>query len=457
MFVLNEWRVSGVWWVPGAADQRSTGILVYDPAKGAQLIDVVGPLAPAEPQLGPGPEVILGYDHSGARFTCVQSYYCGHQTNQANLNVARMDVELVLKGRHFNTREEIQFRRFQCDYSNLHAWLFGLLPFRVSYPDDTAISIELLRGDLWDVTIGQGPRLRSSYSRTGHTSAHPDQEFTLRHLDSLWASYEIGVTVETFCKHQRIFRTLIDLLGHCQLQVAAVKAGLTTAGTDTEIFYHSYFARNTRRDADRDRMPVRYREIQQRFNHIVGIWFELFPRINSIVSLYFLGEHSPGLTMENLFLGVLQAVEAFHRTFYSGIYMPADQYEQQVRPVLANAIPAGLDAAFRQSLIARLRFAYEHSLRNRLRELIATLPETAAFAAARNAEFLSRTVNTRNRLTHVVVEAEETFNGAALYNAIKTWQEVLVALLFARINLTGEEIDRAVRRMQAVRGTFVEL
>jgi hypothetical protein len=430
---------------------------VYDPAKGAQLIDIVGPLAPAQPQLGPGPEVILGYDHSGARFTCVQSYYCGHQTNQANMNVARMDVELVLKGRHFNTREEIQFRRFQCDYSNLHAWLFGLTPFKVSYPNDTAISIELLRGDLWDVTVGEGPRLRNSYSRTGYTSAHPDQKFTLGHLDSLWATYENGVQVETFCSDQRIFRTLVDLLGHCQLQVAAVKAGLTTAGTDTEIFYYSYFARNARSDADRDRMPVRYTEIQERFNHIVERWFTSFPQLNSIVSLYFLGEHSRGLTMENLFLGVLQAVEAFHRTFYAGVYMPADQYEQQVRPVLVNAIPQELDPPFRQSLIARLRFGYEHSLRSRLRQLLATLPDTPTFAGARAPEFLARTVNTRNRLTHVVVEQEEIFDGAALYNAIKAWQEVLVALLFARIELTSEEIDRAVRRMQAVRGTFVQL
>jgi hypothetical protein len=443
--------------VPSAADQQSTGTLVYDATKGAQLVEIIGPLAPAQPQLGPGPEVILGYDHSGARFTCVQSYYCGHQTNQANLNVATMDIELVLKGRHFNTREEIRFQRFQCDYSNLHAWLFGLLPFRVSYPNDTAISIELLRGDLWDVTVGEGLRLRNSYSRTGYTSAHPDQEFTLGHLDSLWATYDSGVQVETFCRHQRIFRTLIDLLGHCQLQVAAVKAGLTDAGTDTEIFYHSYFARNARGDADRDRMPVRYTEVQERFNHIVESWFTLFPQFNSIVSLYFLGEHSRGLTMENLFLGVLQAVEAFHRTFYSGVYISADQYEQQVRPILVNAIPPGLDPPFRQSLIARLRFGYEHSLRNRLRELLATLPETAAFAGARNTEFLARTVNTRNRLTHVVVEPEDTFEGAALYNAIKGWQEVLVALLFARIDLTPEEIDRAVRRMQSVRGTFVQL
>ncbi len=455
--MLENWRASGVWWLPEAADQRSTGILVYDTQNGARLIDIVGPLAPAQPQLGPGPEVILGYDHSGARFTCVQSYWTGHQTNQANLNVAKMDIELVIKGRHFNSREDIQFRRFQCDYSNLHAWLFGLPPLNVSYPNDTTISIELLRGDLWDVTVGQDVRLRNSYNRTGHISAHPEHQFRVGHRDSLWATYGAAVSPETFCQHQRVFRTLVDLLGHCQLQVAAIKAGVTPAGTDTEIFYHSYFSRNERRDADRDRMPVPFVEIQERFNHIVETWFNLFPQLNSIVSLYFLGQDGRSLTMENLFLGIVQAVEAFHRTFYAGIYVAPDYYEQQIRPILVNAIPAGIDPPFRQSLIARLRFAYEHSLRNRLRELVATLPETAVFAEARNAEFLARTINTRNRFTHVVVDPEPIFEAGNLYNATKIWQEVLVALVMARIHLTPQEIDRAIQRMQATRGVFVEL
>jgi ApeA N-terminal domain 1 len=250
--MLGHSESDGVWWVPFQPEQRSTGRIAYDAQTGLQLINIVGPLVPPQPQLGPAPEIILGYDHAGAVFTCVSSYYVGFSTNQAGINVAKMDVEMLIKGRHFTSRQDIRFRRFQSDYSNLHVWFHGLPPFQSLSPGETTINLEFLRHELWNVNFADGVRLRSSYNRSNHFSLHPDSNFRMEYRDSLWAEYENAVPPETFCRHERIFRTLVDLLGGCQLQVAGLKAGLTPAGTDTEIFYPSRFARNARRDANRD-------------------------------------------------------------------------------------------------------------------------------------------------------------------------------------------------------------
>lgn len=455
--MIANWQADGVWWIPNQPDQGSTGKIVYDSQAGLQLIDIVGPLAPAQPQLGPGPEIILGYDHGGTRFTCVSSYYVGHNVNQANINVAKMDVELLVKGRHFNLRQDIRFRRFQSDYSNLHIWLEGLPPFQTLFPNDNTITLEFLRGGLWDAVTAEGVRLRNSYDRRSHFLPHPDSKFQLDYKDSLWATYENGVSPEIFCRHERIFRTLIDLLGDCQLQVAKLKVGLTPDGTDSEIFYPSRFGRNARRDPNRERMPVRYMEINERFNVILLRWFELFPQLEPIVSLYFLKQNVTDLNIENLFLAISQALEAFHRTFFHGTYMPPADYNEHVRAVLVNAIPAGLDQGLTDSLRARLRYGNEYSLRTRLGEVADSLPNTPTFAQAKSPQLKNRTANTRNHLTHIVVEPQDILEGAALYDAIQIWREALAALVLARIELTPEEINLAVRRMQAGRGMYVEL
>jgi hypothetical protein len=99
--------------------------------------------------------------------------------------------------------------------------------------------------------------------------------------------------------------------------------------------------------------------------------------------------------LDNQFLNVVQAVEAYHRIRCGGTDLPEDEYESKLKEIL-DATPS----AHRAWLREELRYSNELSLRKRLREL---MEETGSILAPvwRNATlFIQKVVATRNYMTH---------------------------------------------------------
>src|SRR5881392_1197877 len=142
--MLTSWRVNGLWWLPSDPTDFSNGTLVYDPEEGFELMDVTGSLAPVHPKVGPGPELLLGYDHDGTAYTCLDSFHIGYSSNQAGIKVAKLDIDTVFRGRLIKSREQISFRSFRCLYSNLFTWLFEFPAFGSGETKDEALEIRLL-------------------------------------------------------------------------------------------------------------------------------------------------------------------------------------------------------------------------------------------------------------------------------------------------------------------------
>jgi hypothetical protein len=225
---------------------------------------------------------------------------------------------------------------------------------------------------------------------------------------------------------------------------------------DIELFgRHRAGSFAMRDDPKRGVAPVPYSSVAN-FGAIVESWFGQYDALEPIVNLYLFGKHNKHLDIGNTFLGIMQALEAFHRTFHSGFFMAKSEYDEKIRPVLNSAIPEFVKGDFRQRIKSAIEFGFEFSLRRRLRELAESLPTTDFFERVRNPEFRNRSVDTRNAMTHQIPDpAFQPMDGPELYTAIQIWREVLFALVLAKIGVTEESIISAVGRLQGRRGTAV--
>jgi hypothetical protein len=452
-------REEGKWWAPATPEQVSAGTLLVDD-EGARLESVVGPLANvniADPQIfHSGPPVLNGLTHAGVTYTLFRNFYSGFRKSVDT--VATLDVVHLLRGRHFENQAAATFREGVFQYSNLHLWLFELDPLKVEpVPgQQRTFKVSHIRSDLWRADLGDGFVLRNTYSFQRGSSVNPASA-TFSHTDGIYLTAETERAYTDFLPCEYRFRALVNLLGNCQLEVCSEVFRLDP-GSDVQLIgRHSCGGFTRRDDPRRNQTPVRFASLEN-FSAVVEGWFAEYSRLKPIVDLYFFGKHNRTLDTGTVFLGVIQALEAYHRTYCPGAFMAQAEYNAKVRPLLDAAIPDGLDGPFRQRLRSAIQYGFEFSLRRRLSELVASLPESDVFATVRQSEFRNRTVDTRNTMTHQIAAPEfPPLQGAELYAAVQRWREVLFALILARIGVGGTVVLAAVERLRRSAGTFVTL
>jgi hypothetical protein len=149
-------------------------------------------------------------------------------------------------------------------------------------------------------------------------------------------------------------------------------------------------------------------------------------------SLYLNASYGSGF-LELKFLNLAQAAEAYHRRCYpNSLYLAPSAYEEQVRRPLTAAIPKGLSASLRTSLVKRLEFGNEYSFRRRLKDLFGEHEAALATAIPEPCRWIKRIVGHRNDLTHhPVVGDRSAFNHEEMLQCIYVLR-MLIELCFLR-------------------------
>lgn len=377
------------------------------------------------------------------------------------MTTADIDVQTVLKGRHFADLGEARVCGFSCLYTNLHTWLFDVphLDVQEIAGEERAYRVRHNRGTLWEAQVVGGLRISNTFSFKRKGAYKPNPSVTFSHVDGLLIGSEEPRALDDLFRAEYIFRSLVNLLGDCQLENAAFECNNLSGGgpSNVECYDERVIPTFSRReDARRGAMPVPYSEIAVNFNAVLQRWYELFDELGQVVNLYLFGKQNRSLDMSTIFLGLMQGVERYHRSFHGGFFMSQDEYDVAVRPALDAAIPNYVQGDFRMRLRAAIQYGHEFSLRRRLREVVALLPTTPTFTEAKDPQHLKASADTRNALAHQVQSPDmHVLEGGALYKAINIWREVIFALALQRLEIEPRIVDLAVRRLQVRRGNFV--
>lgn len=176
-------------------------------------------------------------------------------------------------------------------------------------------------------------------------------------------------------------------------------------------------------------------------------WTERYKEYQSAVELFTSTELFGGQLLNFQLLAIMQALETFHRNRCGGVYTSKDDYKT-IEDVLKAAIPGPTADDLRSALNSKLKYGNEYSLRKRLHKLANGLPGGVTGSVGKMIhpslkEFLGKSVDTRNYLTHYTVELEaQAFRDADLYWATRLLRWFFVVVLLDDMGLPeGHQID----------------
>jgi hypothetical protein len=223
----------------------------------------------------------------------------------------------------------------------------------------------------------------------------------------------------------------------------------TPGGSPQEHIALSVYANWCQGSVDRDRhrwqWPVGLAEIADRLPDVVDKWLELTDSTERALALLFgVLQGEKDLYLENRYLSLAQAAEAFHRQhpkFPARVISEEDFAEREdvLRDVAQRA------GWWHDWLKSRVRYAYEPTFRQRLKDLVVEAGDFGGVVFPR--DILSRVVDRRNELTHVLEPiGEHDQRIAEIYMLGEKTALLLMACVLANLGFGDEEIRAALTK-----------
>lgn len=179
----------------------------------------------------------------------------------------------------------------------------------------------------------------------------------------------------------------------------------------------------------------------------LGTWFERAEVLDPVYQLYLGTVYNPNAFLEQRFLNLVQALEAYHRRAMPTTDLPEEEHERRKEEIL-SAVPDHY-----QWLEGKLWYSNEPGLGKRLKDIIRKYPESAFPITGSNSDergkFVRKVVDTRNYRTHFDESLEgRTARGEELYRISEKVKRLMEMSLMGEIGFGDDEIRKSVLEMR---------
>jgi hypothetical protein len=402
--MIKGFEHTGQWWLPNEPENKIPGTLKYDHKQGAML-ELIGSFENRKDRYkDKKPLVILGTSSNGNKVSLHDCSLFSRQGIYQGFTTCSYFADMVFVGTHFHNTEDAKFRNINARYSCLDEWvdISGLsfthskeedVIIRYKKPDDIRVDI----GGDFSIIITQV--LHTEFARV-QKKAGVEQKWIVRietvHEASFESFYSIIQHLQSFlCLAVREPVHVLDIEGETE----ANKMTDINCYPPVGIFYKSPYISEPPESSLGWYMLFTYQDISADFGVLLRNWFEKADVLRPICGLYLGILYNPHLYLENQFLSLVQAIEAFHRRIFKGRYLPKSEYKKLVFTPLVNMIP-DVNRDLQESLKSKLGDGNEHSLRTRLNELLDKCGKIVPQLLGNRRFFINKTVHTRNYHTH---------------------------------------------------------
>lgn len=447
----QESEYKGRWWIPGE-DIKIPGTLKLVTNEKALL-----ELEPSEETrkmsiMHRNPKLILGHcpyplgvGKTEINITLMNCYA------ESNLDYSARTVFL---GAHFENESNIKFRDMYIKYSFLHEWAwisgFELTPLRplpdveqrmtINYRQPDAVPLGEFNGFKLSIDfLTTWPRIGGAYARKKATI---EQESFIK-LD--------GVKERSFEEYADIIwkvQNFLTLANHKPVYPLYVDA--TTESNKEEvkgnvlydpiaIYDMRWKVRTKPLKFETLRGFFTFKDIRYRKENLVNKWLADYEVFRPIYRFYFAIIYKDTMYMENTFLTLVQAIEAYHRLAgYKNFVLDPQEHEERVKYILDSV------DKYKDWLKWRIdsKSANEPSLKDRLKQIIDDSKKVSEAFVGDGKEFINKVVETRNiymhpdeRLTKKEPAPEELH--ALIYYQLQPLVEIC---LLRNLGLTYQEV-----------------
>lgn len=403
---------NGVFWLPSSPNEEFTGNLTYSPDDGCHLTLVQ--------QLGTQWQEtvtrILGVVRN-KRVSLLDCTRFGEKHYSSGPSYNRYRAQHLFVGQSFVPEDEPSFTTAHAQYRNLPDWVnrTGFTITRNRTSDEATIRYNRPKG------------FSGSFSRgTVHIdfvweSSNKAHEQSIAEWPVLRIAYEIPTHFTQILRDLGHIEDLIVLCVDEPSPVISVKlqrpdlpqrnlAGEAFAGSQDPIEYFSEPIESISK-----LKPV------NRHNMLIGLdggggigtickWLDNASDLGHVLGLLMTGRTTRSVYVENRYLNICTAAEAFHRLTLGGFQIPPERFEH-LRALAIDSMPTGKD---RKWIKGKLRYN-EPTLSDRLLALAANVEPALDGLVADIPQWATTVAEVRNRLVHQDRPGAHGFNGSTLY------------------------------------------
>ena len=442
--MTKEFECGGIWWAAENPESKISGKLIFRKGKRLEL-QLTGHPEDLE-AFSKSASVILGNTSKG-RITLHGSFFVIQEfMSSFGLSSRSLYVDKAFVGEHFQRAEDIKFSNLIVQYSYLNEWL-GIHGFYPAPSEDFDVVIKYKRPDSIKAVVGDYEINIIFGFETSYSIMEPEVNFKQKAFIEI---KPLKNSLLSFDEYQEIMQSIQNFLSFAlskPVYPLDVKGRIDESEKRmVEIYCDLCNIEQPFKKLPHSVKMFSFRGIAGRFEKILNLWFEKYETLKPVYDLYLGALYNPQMYLENEFLSMVQALEAYHRRKFDGKYLSDDDYSEVYIKLKSAIDNLAVEKSFKESLKAKLKYGNEYSLRKRLKDLLSKFRDITKEFIANEDDFIGKVVTTRNRLTHLDKDLEDAAGSEFLFEMTQKLKVILQICILRELEFSKDEIKNVVRK-----------
>lgn len=455
--MIDTLEYKGFWFLPGDKENRIPGVLKYSKGR-APTIEFFGSFNNFHViNTSSNQEIIQGITSDSKVITLYKCYVLQLQgaklvsDGESGIPTSTYQVFYILEGHHFDTPEDIVFKKVISEIHNLDEWL-GVSGFQPIGPpndfNDIEINIDYKLPRHIDFAISDDVNGRFNFTVVFPDTAWFRKQVTLKQKVSLHITSKTELALADLLKHVICFQNFLVLALYNRAYPNSIKfiwESKTGEKEATEV--KLYFSIANHEVKHKEMQPYEmffpYTEVKAEFPEIIKDWYAKYSALEPAYNLLFEHFYNDEIFNENTFLNLAQAAETFHARIHNHTKMTEQDYDEMKNEIMASA-----PAKYHDWLDGQFAFGNSLNLHTRLTELIEKYSSDVLNHYLGDMEqFVKQVKWARNYYTHYSASLEKkALKGSQLFYLSMKLKILLVCSFLIEIGFDREKLKPLIER-----------
>jgi len=442
----------GVFWLPRNSETKVPGTLRYIPGEGTTL-QLLGTWYTTEELLGKkriGDETfIVGMSEHGTLVTLWNCLRTGSDLHMPGISTMSFYANVLFVGAAITATEDLEFTLARARFSYLEDWV-GLSGFDISENwEQHSVIVKYTLPDPLEILLPSSDVIRIVYTATTPSMRFVQNEATI--CQKVFIEYKpheqkkMGECCSTLRRLQYFFGFAASIpLRIMELKLRSRVNCKVIDGKESFPFIDTYFV-----PVEPKNLPVswspnhalfKFSDIKEDLSGAIIRWLDKYELLQPVFDLYFGVQYDRETYVQQSFLHLVHAIEAYHRLASSDMEVTEEVHRRRM-----TAILSAVSQEHRSWLKEKLRYSNELTLRKRLSLIINDYMNYLSKLIPNHGSFITSVVDNRNYLTHYDSSLKsKALQGHNLASINVRLEGILQVILLAELGLSESIIVKAV-------------
>lgn len=435
----------GVWRLPNNPKDEIAGTLTIDKFKGYTL-SLVGSFEEVK-DLNERIDFIIGFTKNGIEITLYKCILSNLFFSMPGFIVHEFSANYVFIGYEFDNKKQLIFNECSFSFKDFDKWVdvYGFKKIDVGQPEQTLSLVYDLPNKIeFDFSLKISAQIKFGHSgipiskqvKQFHIAQQTYLTFQSK-TDSLNLKDIITsiISLRNFLSLAYYELPQIDFL---KVYKDEIKMGEDLEAKEILVYVPIYWEENFKEKRSSREFLFNFESIRDNISEMFLRWEKIHGAIEPVVAFIIEAFRRSIKVNEFKFLSIIQGIETFHRRLNPTSQEIVKSHLHRIKEIASN-----LNGDDKNLILEKLQYAYEPSLRKRIKESFAKIPEEVIKKIILDrSDFINKIVDSRNYYTHYDLSLKDkALKGRQLYFASERLKVLLIALVLTEIGIHDEQFE----------------